>query len=544
MPFTAEQKARLKALLAKGGTLSAEETTELNDLKAKAAAAGYDPVTDTTALSDEQFKTLVADEITKALEAKGLTTEKLLVTLKGASMTPEQVADAVKKQLGEKLDVTALVEQITKAVPAGLTKEAVEKMFSDFAATMKTNSRMEHPAGDSTIEFPIAHRAGNLSVAQKQLLNVCMQKPMNDGITADQLAKAAANGAREVRATRHAVQYGTKALTTTGVGTGAELRNTDLSSDLQMRMYLASNLAAAMISSEIVMPSDPFKLPLSTTRPQFLIGAQANGNGAALPTESTPGTANPTLAAQKLIALVNYSYEADEDDVVAILPMIMDGMGKGAADSFESAIINGDITDTTHMDADIAAIANDPAKSFNGLRYYALSNSEALSLDISSGGVTAQNVRAVRKLMVKYGVNPKDLLLVCGTGCYNDLMGLDQTQTKEKFGDGATILTGALDRIFGIPIIVSSRCREDLNAVGVHDGVTSTQGSFLLIHKPSWIVGVRREFMVELWRDTRNQQNTVIASYRRAFIPLETPTAAQAIVAMGYNFAEGYGFPE
>ena len=45
----------------------------------------------------------------------------------------------------------------------------------------------------------------------------------------------------------------------------------------------------------------------------------------------------------------------------------------------------------------------------------------------------------------------------------------------------------------------------------------------ILGHKPSFVVGVRRDFTVETDRDITTQSNKVVASFRRDFQPLETP---------------------
>ena len=58
---------------------------------------------------------------------------------------------------------------------------------------------------------------------------------------------------------------------------------------------------------------------MTTTRPNFYLGTEAPAES--LPhsglTESTPGTAEITLDAKKLIGLSEYSYEADEDAIIA-----------------------------------------------------------------------------------------------------------------------------------------------------------------------------------------------------------------------------------
>jgi hypothetical protein len=194
--------------------------------------------------------------------------------------------------------------------------------------------------------------------------------------------------------------------------------------------------------------------------------------------------------------------------------MLLENMSSGAADALEGAIINGDIT-ATHQDSDIHAVAGHHAKLFRGLRKHCIAGVSRL---ITTGGLSAANIAAMRKQMGKYGIRPRDLMLVVGPAGYNKIVTLDETLTFEKVGNtaAARILTGEAASIYGIRIVVSSQVREDLNATGVYDGTTTTNGSALLVHRPSWLQGVRRGFTVEVDVDKKRQINSVIASFRRA----------------------------
>lgn len=574
MKFTAIQKARLKALLeletAKDAAKFKDaEKKELKALKEAATAVGFDYMAE-DAHPDEDFtaKAVTETELDKtvkaavdaALEKSGLSVKAITEALKkdnaGNAPSAEQIQQAVSKALeGQtKQDPDALKkiveEAIKNAAPqkdsTSMTMEQVKalvgQMIPEIVKQLPGKSRMEHEGSGMDIEFPIAHRTGNLSVAMKQLLNACMNKIssdqpeakqlalLNEGITEDQLKRAARNGDTYIKSMRDSLRR-SKALTTTGSGSGLELMPVDLSATLQMRLYMESDLAREMVSQEIDMPTDPFKLPLLTTRTQFFVGAQGVAT-----TESSPGTANPTLTTGKLMGMANYTYEADEDSIVAILPMITMQLSSGAADAYEGALINGDTG--THQDSDIRAVSQHSSKLLDGLRKLALAGGAATSLSLATGGITAMNIAALRKLLKKYGLKPKNLLIICGTNGYNDLVTLTETLTAEKMGNpqAARIISGDAPALYGIPIIPSAQMREDLNASGVYDGVTTNRGSIMIVNRTQWITGVRRQFMVEVWVDKPKQLNQVIASFRRAFIPLETPGTAVPSVALGYAY--------
>lgn len=563
MKFTKEEKARLKALLLKADRTDGENT-ELESLKALAVKAEYrydeksgDEIADEP-MTPEDVKTLVTEGVSGVMTDLGLdadTVAKIKASIEkgGEVVTAESIKSAIKDAVGGQVDTKQLSALIESKLPKNaVTMDSVKSLFDDFKKEFAENTRRQSKMlFGSEGHAPIESRGGNLSVAQKQLLNICLMqapeealrnsdggrgiarpKSMNDGIGSDILREAEFAGVKYLNGLRK------KALTTGGTGTGAEFIPTDLSSDLQARMYLASELATTFIANEVQMPTNPFAFPLSTTRPTFRKGSENPGSD---PDDSDAGTGDITLTAAKLIGICNYSYEADEDSIIAILPFLQDQMGQAAADALEQAIVNGDTT-ATHMDSDTHAVGATAAqKLFKGLRKLSLIgtavDSSSVAVDFSTGGVSAANIRALRKKMLRWGVKPSDLRLIVGVNGYNDIVGLDETMTAEKVGpNAARILTGIATQIFGIPIIVSSAVREDLNATGVYDGSTTTKGSMHLVHLPSWLMGVRRGFLVETEVDRKQQVNSVIGSFRRAFQPIETPSLTMPIVATGYNW--------
>lgn len=491
-------------------------------------------------MTEETVKALVLDAM-KAIDLDQETVKSIKEALNQKSDMKE-LRSILESKMGG-IDTEDMINKIKEIIPTpqkGITTEELDEKLEAFASNIRKESKYEHPV----IQFPIAHRAGNLTVAQKQLLNICLMnapeealaqggtkrpRHMNEGITDSQLQEASRISERHVRSIREAVLYRGKALTSTGTGSGKELVNVDLSGDLQSRLYLESALASEMIGSEITMPSSPFKLPIATTLPVFKTVTQGNAG-----TESSPGTGEIVLTDKKLIGQTDYSYEADEDSILAILPMLQENLGKGAAISLESALINGDVS-TTHQDSDIHAVSGHAAKLFTGLRRYAIAAS--LTSSLASGGISFTNLKAMRKLMGKYGVRASDCFILCGVMGYSELVGLAETLTADKVGtESARILTGEAPSLMGMKILVSEEVREDLNASGVYDGSTTTKGSIYIVHKPSFLMGVRRGFTVEVDVNKKTQVNSIIASFRRAFQPKETPSATVQSVIMGYNY--------
>lgn len=580
MKLTEAQKKSLALFLTKGeANLTAEEKTEFTKLKGiaadeakevgksvdaflddiKALHVEDDNDDDDQIVTEKELQEIVTNAVKAAsADAKNVDTDKLVADIKksfedNGKMDETKMVELIKKATGDNTAlVRNIVEQVKAAIPAatpaGITEKQLNAILEKFATSIKTPSRMEHEDNAHARDFPIEHRDGNLTVGQKQLVNLCLMSvsrdaqsksaeiptDINHGIPESALRHAQQVGERHIKALRQQVKYkGAKALTTTGTNSGAELIPSDLSGELSHRMYLESAVAAEFMAQEIDMPTNPFSFPLITGRSQFYVGSEAPGSD---PTASNPPTGDFTLNAKKLIGMAEFSYETDEDGIIAMLPMLQDNLAKGAADAFEGAIINGDTT-ATHMDSDIHAVTNHSSKLFKGLRKLALAG--GVTLDMSTGGIAFSNLQALRKKLKRFGVKPQDLMWITGPQGYSDFVGLDETLTFDKVGNAnaARILTGEAASVAGIRIVVSSQVREDLNAAGVYDGCVDTKSSLLLVYKPAWVVGVKRGFTVEVDVDKKRQINSVVASFRRDFVPKETVSASLPFVGLGYNFA-------
>jgi AmiR/NasT family two-component response regulator len=516
---------RLMELMGKSvDKLSDAEKADLTALQAKAAA-----------LENDADAAMTAEDVKKTVEAA---VKAGLTGLAGAQEVKiKEIVDAAVAGLADgKIDTKALVTEVSDAVQTkmtkGITAEDVKAIVDTAVKGIRRESKMQHEVEteSSGIETPISHRAGNLTVAMKQLLNVMTGKSVDQDIPESVLT--AATRRSEMSEKRLMNRLRSKSfISTTGAGTGLEWMNETISSVLLQRMYMQSLLASALAGAEVNMPTNPFNYPLSTTRPTFRLAAEG-----VPPAASLPGSSDLSLNAKKLTGIVDYSYEADEDAIISILPKTITELGDAGAAALEDAMVNGDVA-ATHQDSDTHAVgASSSAKMFDGFRKLALAQN-ALKLSLASGGISTANMIALKKLLARWGLRPADLIFVVGVNGYNDFLGLTETLTAEKTGNAATarVLTGVAPNLLGIDIIPSAAVREDLNASGVFDNTTTTKGSVLIVWKPGWLQGVRRGFTVETDSDKKAQTRSVIASFRRDFKPIEPLTATKSVV-IGYNY--------
>ena len=528
MKLTKQQLQRFKALSAKAASdLTEVEMTELQDLRTKALAAKIDIKSIDTAIEEAEEDTAELSED----EVQGLVTKAVKSAFaEHRSASSEEIAEKVTEEL------------VKKAV----SEDKIRSIVSDvMLEKTKSASKMQFPA-QGGFEQPFEHRAGNLTLAQKQLANLCLMKvsdeglvasgtkrpsSMNDGIPDSMLQRS--KSANDV--VLAGMKLMTKGLTTSGSGSGAELVYTDLSTDLQRRLYLESQLAAALLSRELNMPTDPFKLPIKTVRTGFTAGSESPtpaSLGAYL-NYGNPSLAQITLDAKKMIGIASYSYEANEDSVVAILPMLQTDLAEGAAAAFESALINGD-NDGTHQDTGAGYTATSVESLFNGIRKSGIATGV---LDWSTGGVSRANFMAARATMGKYGVSPSDLVIIVSPYGYVQLQAIEEAFRYDARGNAntASVNTGLIPSFNGIPVIVSEYLPAGVTAAGINDG-SGTKETLLITNLTQWLVGVRRGFTVEVTSDPLVQTNYVVASFRRAFTQKETASASLPHTVLATNW--------
>lgn len=319
-----------------------------------------------------------------------------------------------------------------------------------------------------------------------------------------------------------------KAMDTATAGEGLEFVPTALSANFIEDIRQEAKVAA--LFPDIAMPTNPYKVPYfgGISASNFYSKPEATSDNPSASPASTPATGDQTLTAKGVIANINFSDELDEDSIIPIIPLLRAELAKGAADCVEDMILNGDTT-ATHMDSDVTD-ARDRRKLWNGLRDYCPSGTKA---DLST--FSTANYLALLKLMGKYGLVANDLAVITGPTGIHKFRALSEVLTVDKYGPQATILSGELAKLAGIPIIGSDYIRQNLNASGVYDGSVTTYTQFLIVNRKGFMLGTRGLPKLEFVRDAKVGQNTLVLSFRKAFSPRLTPSATVTTIAMGYK---------
>ena len=264
-------------------------------------------------------------------------------------------------------------------------------------------------------------------------------------------------------------------------------------------------------------------------------------------TASTPTTAQASIAIKGFAARYRVSADLIEDSAISILPALQQSILRDLNDGYEDCMLNGDTT-ATHAD-DIAnwnirsrwgtspalGTSSDHRRNFKGLRRLSSDASTSNIAILGGSAVTAADIISGLALMAEYSA--QDMMLVTSPEMFLTLLKLEAVQTIDKFGPAATIVTGSLASIFGMPILVSRYMGADLNGSGLFDNATTNKSAIILVNRSSYKHYQRRGITVETQKDINSDAVSVVATLRRTFAsPDPSLTKNVAYLANSENF--------
>lgn len=330
------------------------------------------------------------------------------------------------------------------------------------------------------------------------------------------LSKAVKSGQQNVAAPSDEMKgIVSKALTATGAGTGDEYVPTGMASTMWEDALLGSRVASQFAT--VAMPTDPWVWPLSWGPITFRKGTQNTAT-----TVTDPASASSTFTATELVAEVDFSYSLDEDSIIAVMPSLRTDFAVSAADYIDKFVMNADSTNagTGNINLDDADPDDDSyylSLGQDGLRHQILVDNTGQAADVSTTLTDALLRTGIGKLST-YGVDPNRLVLFTNPKTYLlSMLGLTNVVTVDKFGPGATVLTGQLANYGGIAVIPTNSISlaEDDGKVSTV-GANNDEGTIVIAHKDMWKVGYRRQFTLEVFRDVQKRMVVMVGSFRIA----------------------------
>ena len=142
----------------------------------------------------------------------------------------------------------------------------------------------------------------------------------------------------------------------------------------------------------------------------------------------------------------------------------------------------------------------------------------------------------IRAMLGKYGARPSQLVWIMDVNTFIRAQSVSQFRTMDKLGPNATLLTGMLGAIEGIPVIVSEQMKlADVDGKVTDAGNGTDTGRLLIVNRAQWAQGFRRELRIDVDRDTQKRQTVVTVSFRHALTERSGSRASATHTALQYN---------
>lgn len=302
----------------------------------------------------------------------------------------------------------------------------------------------------------------------------------------------------------------------------------------------AKGVAANLPSFQ--MPNSPFDWPVNGANGSTYYVTQSLTGGNITVAGSNISAAKTTFSAIKIATRQDYSEEMSEDAAFALLPAVQRMMIDSLGDGFERVCLFGDTQATTSNinynggSVTTTAGAADVFLATKGLVYKALVDSNGSKVNVSAAASPSE---AVRLTMAAMNEGAKDLVLFVPPAFYFALLDDPAVKTLDKYGSSASILSGEVARVYGIPVIMTSGIPLT-GTDGKVDGVTAgnnTLASFCLVNKSRVMIGLKRNVKVAADYFNITDHHSVVASMRFDIQQFGANVALKNPIGYGYNYA-------
>lgn len=467
--------------------------------------------------SEEEYKSFKLQFAPKGESAKGLesTTEAKGKITKEFGMNPEEIkqmlADAAKSAAEA---ATAAVRAETERALA--EKAAAEKAEAEMNARIKAAVAAVTPSETGTekllaevekrfaaqeestksvlagLESALKEKAAELEALQKSKMTFGDSKGAEyaDKEKAVLLAKITGKALGDTKFGRTMVEK---------AGAHVPSATWELEVSMAMEAEVRRKLVVAPTIRAINMQTNVMTIPVNpeagsatwVTNAQF---GTTDSSGAA----QTHQLKEITLNAYKVATKEYMAYEEEEDSLLVLLPIVRDAMIRRVARAMDRAFLLG------------AGAGVDPVK---GLATY-----DAVSAVTSAvaNAATVANLRAMRKDLGAWGLDPSELVYFVSTDIYYDLLEDTNFMTVDKIGDRATLLTGQIGAIGNTPVIVSSE----------FDNKAATKIGAICVAPANFLAGNQRGLRIDTQELVETQRKVLVASLRTGLTQTTTNLGA------------------
>jgi len=424
---------------------------------------------------------------------------------KAAEQTAKALAEQQAKAAAEKAaaeKVQAELDARIKAAVAAVTpsETGAEKLLAEVEKRLQ-DTQAESKKALEGLEAALKEKAAELEAIQKSRMQFGDPQGAKGMEYADKekavlLAKMAGKSLESTKFGREMVQkYGAHVPSATW----------ELEVSLNMEAELRRRLVVAPLFRNIAMQTNVMTIPVNpeagtatwVTNAQFgAVPGSLGAAGASAGASQTHALKEITLNAYKVATNEYTAYEEEEDALLAIMPVIRDGMIRRVARAVDRAFLRG------------AGSGSDPV---TGL--VARDASSAYTLDISDATkATVATLRNLRRDIGVWGLDPAEVVYIVSQDVYYDLLDDSVFQTMNQVGPQATLLTGQIGTIGNSPVIVSGEFADK----------GAGEAAAIAVAPANFLVGSQRGLRIDTQELVETQRRVMVASLRTGMVQVSS----------------------
>jgi len=447
-----------------------------------------------TIMNPEEIKQLLADAAKAAAQEAAKSALEAQQAAAAELEAKRQAEAALEAKI--KAAVSATVE--TGATGAEKLLAEVEKRLADQAEASKNAL-----AG---LEAALKEKAAELEAIQRSKMSFGDQQ-QRDGISY-QDKETAVLLARMSNKSIESTKFGKQLIEKAGAHVSSATFEQEVS--LQMESEVRRRLVVAPLLRNIQMQTNVMTIPVNPEAgtAQWVTNAQFGTSNSA-GNNATHQLKEITLNAYKVATNEYLAYEEEEDALMAIMPVVRDGMIRRVARAIDKAFLRG------------AGSGGDPVK---GLAACAVGTGVNSNVAIATTGtaVTVANLRAMRKGLAVWGLNPADVVYIVNSSVYYNLLEDSTFQTMNQVGTQATLLTGQIGQIGNSPVLVSG----ELNDPSATAGTDYANVGALCFAPGNFLVGNQRGLRMDTQELVETQRRVMVASLRTGLVQVTSNLGA------------------
>jgi HK97 family phage prohead protease/HK97 family phage major capsid protein len=418
--------------------------------------------------------------------------------------------EAEEKAAAEAEAKAAKEEEVTSAIRTGI-ESGTEQLLGDFEKRLNEK--------DAKLSEVLKEFGAQLAEKNEEITKIRESKR----VFADRGEKGVIAGNKEFMYahmlgvmtnkgwdTDYARQVFEKASVSYPAGTTDNLANlaTEVSTMIEKEIQL--ELRTAALFREIPVSSKTTVMPLQS---DVETAVWSSGGESALGSGDTTGLANRggsagTFAARQTVLnverLISTSYMdnyVDEEVLVNLMPMLVEGVARAHARAVDKAIIQG------NGGLGVKGFLADGL----GNTGYALDSGITFGTQLTDGAdkLTAADLVKARAAMGVYGMNPQDIVYIVSQSRYYDLLeDVEFTNINEVGSDMALKITGLVGAVYGSPVVVSDNFPAE-----VEDG----QAGAIAVNTRNYAIPRLRGVNVEQDYEVAAQRRVIVATQHLGF---------------------------